>query len=176
MKKVSKHIRRLRQKPKHVLDASVLFGGHDLDLEESERKDCESYLGAMGKKYNGFITIPVLGEVTWAIASKCDDNAIREKAILYVLNLIRSKQISTIPIKKGQDEHINDIHKIDSRITYDDALHLSNTIAAEHQNFITLDRALVSPDASQTRYNLKQKFKLDIQHPKDVISDLDIRS
>lgn len=159
-------------KPRHVLDASVLFGGLDRKNKDN-RKICERYLHTIGYKYSAFTTIPLLGETFLAI-TKEEDTEFRNKAHNYVEALIREGNLEIIPIKRDGNCHVEKISQIHQQIDDDDLVHLSNIINANHTIFVTLDRKLVGDKMKTTRQKIKEECGLDMCHPKDLIKKLNL--
>ncbi len=167
---LSKAYRILQQKPKHVIDASVLFGVFDLK-DEKLRETCKKYLGCIGHKYQGFITIPLIGETFLAI-TKSGDEQLRMSAYDYLTQLIREGKLQILPISKEKNQVTDIICENHQHISNDDVRHLSDILQSGYSIFITLDEKLVGKKYQIATQKIKDTTGLEMYHPTEIINKL----
>lgn len=172
-KKKSRQKRILEKtKPKHVLDACVLFGIFDDDKET--REICQKYLGGLGHKFNGFVSIPVLGEIMLKISTKVGDEQLRLKILDYIRILFNEKQLKIITIPKKIECKREDLHRLHRNLPHDDSCHLSHALHHGLRNFVTIDKKLVGEEQTITNKKINEQLRLRIMHPSEPTKELKI--
>ena len=75
---------------------------------------------------------------------------------------LENKAVRIKTIKKGHLRCINEIRNIDKRITYDDAILLSQAINLNSSSFVTIDKIFSLKDNTIAMKKLQERFKIDI--------------
>lgn len=169
---LSKHERILENKPKHIIDACVLFGVFD-KKDKDNMEYCKSYLGGLDHKYNGYVTIPILGEIIIA-CSHCKDEDIRHSVFKYIMSFIDTEKLNIVAYPQSSECKVSDLFSAHRDLDHDDACHLSHAIYHGFEYFITLDGKLTDTQYKKSMSKIKDNHGLTVLHPRDAIKKLNI--
>ncbi len=144
-------------KEAHFIDTCILLEIL-LSKKSEEVENCSRYLKRIGNLFDGYISIPVLGEFSKiALEDSNDPSRLFEFMREFVED--RNVRITSISYKSLETAQI--IMKTDSRAELIDSLHLACAKEAECNKFVTIDQKLVN------NRNLEKLLKLKISHPKE---------
>lgn len=163
----------LESKPKHLIDACVIFGAYEYDKPEL-RNICERYMSGVGHKYNGFISFPIMGEILLAL-SRMKDKSLRELAFDFIITAINEETLNILSIPKENKCKIPEFFDYHQKIQHDDVCHLSYAYHHKIEYFVTTDN-IADKKNKKSLDDIKKELNLWIVHPMDMIKKFEIRT
>jgi predicted nucleic acid-binding protein len=161
LKIIKKLERRLKSKPLHHIDASVII---EPILEGKDSDACTKYLNRVSKIFRGSISIHGLGEIQAQAFYKVDDYRKSRELFEFIDTLVKWRGIRVIRSEYSSYNVALKLHRIDPRLKAPDTLNIAVAIKDKADIFVTLDTNLI--ESSPT---IEKKFKIRIKHPRDFI-------
>ncbi len=156
----------MRIKGHHFIDTCVLLGCLEKRKRFKKKKEiCETYLSRMGRVYNGYISVEVVGEFTKVILEKRREDY--EDLMRWLRDFILGFDIEIIGNDKETFRKLEELNKgvSDCRIGGIDRVLLSRASTDKRiTNFITIERAI------KTNKRLSGLLNLKINDPEELIS------
>jgi len=154
--------------PFHAIDSCVYL---ERGLRGQERDSCSRYLARVGYKgrNQGVLTLPLMGEIFCGIFKSLDDSVARKLAFDFLETLLdvqlKTKKVIIKPLEKYDTSYIEQILEIDSRISFDDAIHLSTAIMGGCKYFVTIDKVFLY---KITQKEVQHTFGIKMRHPCEI--------